>query len=195
MSNTKVMVTKPGSANSHGPGVLPDPVIALARLRGHPPRDHVHEAEAEIERDLAEPGRDRQQHRRQRRIDEFEQAGRIAADRGSARAAPAARPSTRADNPWSCRCPRFPAPARIAVSTMQQNRNSTSSGARSDGYLNTRSPIAMKSQRRPALRPGSHRRSKSAERAAHQRTADGAAERAADRLADDRRRARRPPCW
>ena len=29
MSKTKVMVTKPGSANSHGPGVRPDPVIAL----------------------------------------------------------------------------------------------------------------------------------------------------------------------
>ena len=29
MSNTNVMVTKPGSANSHGPGILPDPVIAL----------------------------------------------------------------------------------------------------------------------------------------------------------------------
>ena len=29
MSNTNVTVTKPGSANSHGPGVRPDPVIAL----------------------------------------------------------------------------------------------------------------------------------------------------------------------
>ena len=28
MSNTKVMVTKPGSASSHGPGLRPDPVIA-----------------------------------------------------------------------------------------------------------------------------------------------------------------------
>src|SRR3984893_12099249 len=29
MSNTNVTVTKPGSANSHGPGIRPDPVIAL----------------------------------------------------------------------------------------------------------------------------------------------------------------------
>ena len=28
MSNTKVTVTKPGSASSHGPGLRPDPVIA-----------------------------------------------------------------------------------------------------------------------------------------------------------------------
>jgi hypothetical protein len=28
MSNTKVIVTKPGSANSHGPGVRPEPAIA-----------------------------------------------------------------------------------------------------------------------------------------------------------------------
>ena len=29
MSNTKVMVMKPGNANSQGPGVRPDPVIAF----------------------------------------------------------------------------------------------------------------------------------------------------------------------
>ena len=29
MSKTKEIVTKPGSANSQGPGILPDPVIAF----------------------------------------------------------------------------------------------------------------------------------------------------------------------
>ena len=46
-------------------------------LRRHPPRDDIEKRQAEIKRDLAEPARDREQHRRQRRIDEVEVSGGI----------------------------------------------------------------------------------------------------------------------
>ena len=112
MSKTKVMVTKPGSASSHGPGFRPDPVIACENCAVIHHATTLSNDRHEIKRDLAEQARYRQQHRRQRRIDEFEIGAGIARIEVPAPAAPAARPRTTADSPWSCRCPRSPEPAR-----------------------------------------------------------------------------------
>ncbi len=72
MSNTKVTVTMAGSASSHGPGLRPDPVMALESMPVYHHATTFRIDSTSVERDLAEPARDRQQDRRQRRIDELE---------------------------------------------------------------------------------------------------------------------------
>ena len=53
-------------------GFAPRSRHGMRILRGHPPRNDVEKRQAEIKRDLAEEAGDREQHRRERRIDEFE---------------------------------------------------------------------------------------------------------------------------
>ena len=180
MSKTKVTVAKPGSANSHVPrsGRI---AIACVELRRHPPRDDVQKAEAEIERDPAEPGRDREQHSRQRRIDELEIGAVV--DGIEARTMQHLLAG--------------PVPERIVLGLAaapdfrDQHEGGQHDAAEQEQHFERRS------KRRPSQRIGIRRievtrqrtgRSSSpqhsAERATHQRAADRAAQRSADRFAD-----------
>ena len=71
MSNTNVIVTNPGNANSHGAGRRSDPVRAWENCR-HPPCNDVESRQTCIQRELAEKRRYRQQDGRERRIQKFE---------------------------------------------------------------------------------------------------------------------------
>ena len=78
--------------------------------------------------------------------------------RGSARAAPAARPSTRADNPWSCRAPdlRHQHECRQHDAAEQEQHFERRSKRRPSQYLR----LMVKSRDGPACDQGTHRRNK-----------------------------------
>ena len=184
-------MAKPGSANSHGPGCAPRSRHRVGELRRHPPCDDVEQRQAEIKRDLAEPARDRQQHRRQRRIDEVEIGVRDRRDRGPCPAAPAARPRTRADSPWSCRCPRFPGPER---------RPSARCSRPETGYRAALAATEISARARFRKSEGDHAATNiiaAAIRRARRAPARGRPSRRANRrrICRDRRPLRRPPCW